>query len=115
MRKKKVVLTLAALMVFLTTGITALANSIPLNCTSCATYGVVAPLKSYGEHLWHNTVTHTVEYSEYGVLKHETCTINYSEDKTIWVCPNGHGTMNTQIRHREIHSSSHCESLDYTK
>lgn len=114
MRKNKVVLLLAALMLFLTTGITALAASVPANCPSCAAYGVVATLKSQGEHLWHRTGNHTVDYSdENGVLHHEACTISYSEDKVSWVCPNGHGTVASQVHHVENHSSSHCNSLDY--
>lgn len=78
-------------------------------CPYC--YGT---LKSYGEHLWHNTAQHTVNYSdENHVLRSESCTISYSEDKVLWVCPNGHGTISTKNHYVEKHSSSHCNSLDY--
>ncbi len=110
MKNKKIVLTAVSVAAFLTMSITALAAT----CPSCATYGTEATLKSYGEHLWHNTGHHTVDYSDQnGVLHHESCTISYSEDKVSWVCPNGHGTVSTQIHHKEIHSNSHCNSLDY--
>ncbi len=109
MGKKRLILLSTMLAVFIATGITALAA----NCPACEASHVEAVCKTYGEHLWHNTASHTVDYSEGGVLKHETCTIRYSEDKVTWVCPNGHGTVMTQYHYKEIHSSSRCNSLDY--
>lgn len=107
--KKRIISLSVALAAFLATSITVLAAV----CPACESSGVQATCKSYGEHLWHNTKQHTVHYSENGVLKTETCTITTSEDKVWWVCPNGHGTVSTMTHHKETHSNSHCNSLDY--
>lgn len=109
MKKKRFVLLAVALAAFLATGITVLAA----NCPSCESSGVNTTLKQYGEHCWHRTASHTVRYSEGGVLKEEECRIYYNEDKVYWVCTSGHGTITTQYHYKETHSSSHCNSLDY--
>lgn len=109
MKKKRFVLLAVALATFLATGITVLAAS----CPACELFGVNTTLKQYGEPCWHRTASHTVRYSEDGVLKEEECRIYYNEDKVYWVCTNGHDTVTTQYHYKEIHSSSHCNSLDY--
>lgn len=110
MKKKKLVSLVVAMAAFLIMSITALAATCPV-CEQCHQ---VVNLISRGEHLWHYTTYHTVDYSdEYGKLCHETCEIGKSEDKLWWECPNGHGSFQTQIHRREIHSSKYCNSLDY--
>lgn len=109
MRKKKIVLLSIVMAAFLSTGITALAMS----CPACEASNVQATCISQGQNLGHSTQTHTVSYSENGVLKHNTCTYSISDDKVSWICPNGHGVVSSMIHHKEIHSDSHCISLDY--
>ncbi|MCI9324307.1 MAG: hypothetical protein HFH81_13800 [Lachnospiraceae bacterium] len=108
MKKKRFALLAIALAAFLATGITVLAA----NCPACESAGTTTTLKQYGEHCWHKTGQHTVQYSEGGVLYTEECRINYNEDKVSWVCPK-HGAVTVQYHYKETHSSSHCNSLDY--
>lgn len=107
--KRKTILLSVALATFLATSITVLAAS----CPACEASGVQATCTMNSQHLWHQAKQHTVEYSENGVLKTETCTITFSEDKVSWVCPNGHGTVSSMTHHKETHSGSHCNNLDY--
>lgn len=109
MKKKRIIMISVILTAFLITGITALAAT----CPACEMYNVQAECKYYKEHMWHNTASHKVKYSEGGVLKEVACYINYSENKEWWECPNGHGTVMTRIHYQEIHSDSHCNDLDY--
>lgn len=109
MRKRKIFAVLCAAIVSLSTGITAFAA----NCPACEASGVQASCISNGTHLWHSTTTHTVAYSEGGVLKTVQCTVTKSEDSVTWSCPRGHGTVFTQRHYVEKHSCNYCTDLDY--
>lgn len=109
MKTKKILLLSVLLATFLTSGITALAAA----CPACESSNVQAECTQRNEHMWNSTTSHTVQYSEGGVLKTEKCTKYLSEDRVSWVCPNGHGVVLTKIHHKETHSNSHCTNLDY--
>lgn len=110
MQKRKLTAALCAATIVLgTAGLTAYAA----NCPACEASGVEASCISNGTHLWHSTTTHTVSYSEGGVLKTVTCTVYKSEDSVTWSCPRGHGDVFTQKHYIENHSCNYCTDLDY--
>ena len=109
MSRKRLCALLVSVMTFLAIGITALAAT----CPYCANSGYDVTLQSTGEHLWDHVSTHTVQYSEGGVLKTESCTVTTTEDRDSYVCPKGHGVISSRTHHRETHSSKYCNDLDY--
>ena len=108
-KKKKLLLSIAVMVSSLTIGTTAYAA----NCPSCEASHVQVQCTSVGEHLWHDSYSHTKQYSVDGVLVSETCNVFRSEDKVSWICPRGHGVISIQYHYVESHSCEECTDLDY--
>lgn len=111
MIKNKFILLSAALILFMSMGMTA--KAVAANCPTCAMYGTATPLVTHGVNEGHFTEYHTAQYSENGVLYTEQCTVACRVDKVYWVCNNGHGTVYTRRHVVKDHSCSHCADLDY--
>ena len=107
--KKKIIMLSVLLTAFLAAGLTTQAAP-PWIIPKC---GICGEGVEYSSHLSDGHVQHTVQYSEDGQLKTETCYINYSEDRISVQCPNGHGTIWEGVHHTERHTCSRCISLDY--
>lgn len=112
MLKNKVIIFVAAVMLFMTTVMNAKA-AVPSNCPLCATDNIVTPLQVHGEQVGYYTEYHTMEYSENHNLHTITCTVNCSVANVYWYCNKEHGCILTKKEITKKHSYSGCQDVVY--
>ena len=111
-KNKVVVLLVAALMLFMTMGMTTQA-AVSTNCPICAMSGTVTILRMDGIKEGHYTDAHTVEYTENQIYYKIDCTRSWTVEKLSWYCTNGHGLIYSKRHYIGYHSCDRCGVSEY--